>query len=112
MNVISHISRGAVVNSAEDNAKRRGIALAALAKLKQICDHPELPSISGGEDSNDFHDRVLEGKTPQELRENSGKLLFLEEMLSEFKKNKNRCLIFAQYTRMLDLIEYSVLDPR
>jgi SNF2 family DNA or RNA helicase len=49
---------------------------------------------------------------PSQIRSESGKLVFINEMLNEFKKNGNRCLIFSQFTRMLDIVEHAVLNPR
>jgi SNF2 family DNA or RNA helicase len=73
---------------AAEGIERRGQVLAALTRLKQVCDHPALF----------LHDRsVLEGR--------SGKLTRLEEMLEEALSVDDRALIFTQYAEMGRLLE-------
>ena len=73
---------------AAEGIERRGQVLAALTRLKQVCDHPALF----------LHDRsVLEGR--------SGKLTRLEEMLEEALSVGDRTLIFTQYAEMGRLLE-------
>ncbi|MGI8549636.1 MAG: SNF2-related protein [Dehalococcoidia bacterium] len=62
---------------------RRGIILATLAKLKQVCDHPALFLHDGSS---------LSGR--------SGKLTRLTEMLEEVLSLGERALIFTQYAEM------------
>ncbi|HXQ48379.1 MAG TPA: DEAD/DEAH box helicase, partial [Thermoplasmata archaeon] len=66
-----------------DGMERRGLILAALTKLKQVCDHPALL----------LHDRsAIPGR--------SGKVERLEAMLSEALEEGDRALIFTQYAEM------------
>ena len=73
--------------------QRRGRILAALTKLKQVCDHPALF----------LHDRsALEGR--------SGKLTRLCEMLEEVEAVGERALIFTQYAEMGTLLKEHLED--
>src|SRR5262249_20914546 len=66
-----------------EGIQRRGLVLATLTKLKQVCDHPALL----------LHDRSrLEGR--------SGKLARLGEMLEEVVSVGDRALVFTQYAEM------------
>lgn len=66
--------------------QRRGLILAALTKLKQLCDHP---SLLGNED-----------KTALWEIERSNKVARLLEMCEEIAAEGERCLIFTQYIDM------------
>jgi SNF2 family DNA or RNA helicase len=66
-----------------EGIRRRGLVLATLTKLKQVCDHPALF----------LHDRsALDGR--------SGKLARLTEMLEEALATGDRALVFTQYAEM------------
>lgn len=69
--------------AAADGIRRRGIILATLTKLKQVCNHP----------------RHLLGDS-SELRHRSGKLNRLTEMLEQALAEDDRVLIFTQYAEM------------
>ncbi|HKZ00485.1 MAG TPA: DEAD/DEAH box helicase [Rhabdochlamydiaceae bacterium] len=71
-----------------EGIERKGVILATLSKLKQICNHPV----------NFLND----GST---LKERSGKLTRLLEMLEEITSVKERCLIFTQYAEMGHLLK-------
>lgn len=79
--------------------RRRGLILAALTKLKQICDHPvllekereELPPV------NELHGR-------------SGKCERLLEMLEELLEEGDAALVFTQYRQMGFLLEKLITD--
>jgi SNF2 family DNA or RNA helicase len=79
--------------------RRRGLILAALTKLKQICDHPvllekekdELPPVS-------------------ELHGRSGKCERLLEMLEELLEEGDAALVFTQYRQMGLLLEAMIAD--
>ena len=68
--------------------QRRGLILAALTKLKQICNHPALFLSDGSE-----------------LPRRSGKCERLTEMLEEALAEGDRALIFTQYRQMGELLE-------
>ncbi|HLH21140.1 MAG TPA: DEAD/DEAH box helicase [Chloroflexota bacterium] len=71
-----------------EGIQRRGQILAALTKLKQVCDHPALL----------LHDAsALAGR--------SGKLARLTEMLEEVLAVGDRALIFTQYAEMGKLLQ-------
>ncbi len=63
--------------------ERRGIVLATLLRLKQICNHPALFLGDGSQ---------LEGR--------SGKLARLEEMLTDIRARGERTLVFTQFAEM------------
>ncbi len=73
----------------KDAGNRRSAVLALLTKLKQICNHPA--QLKGITDSETLDDR-------------SGKLERLVELLEEMQENKEKALIFTQYTEMGELL--------
>ena len=79
----------AAIDDAEDEMKRRGLVLAMLMKLKQICNHP----------GHFLHQ--LEGEVAGDKGEaRSGKLARLTEMMDELLDAGDRALIFSQFTEM------------
>lgn len=71
--------------------RRRGLILAALTRLKQVCDHPALLS--------------KEERATQPLTGRSGKCERLAEMLEEVIEEGDAALIFTQYREMGHLLE-------
>ena len=71
-----------------DGVQRRGIILATLMKLKQVCNHPTQFLGDGSE-----------------LADRSGKLNRLAEMLEEVRAVKERVLIFTQFAEMGKLLK-------
>jgi SNF2 family DNA or RNA helicase len=69
--------------SDSDGIKRRGLILALLTRLKQVCNHPAL---------------LLHDGSP--LQGRSGKLARLGEMLEEVVASGERALVFTQYAEM------------
>ncbi|MEN3359191.1 MAG: hypothetical protein V7637_3173 [Mycobacteriales bacterium] len=67
--------------------ERRGNVLAAMAKLKQVCNHP----------AQLLHDRSTVGGR-------SGKVARLEEVLEEILAEGDRALCFTQYTEFAELL--------
>jgi SNF2 family DNA or RNA helicase len=63
-----------------EGIQRKGLVLSSLTKLKQICNHPE---------------HFLGDRSP--LKDRSGKLARLEEMLDEVVLAGDRALVFTQY---------------
>jgi SNF2 family DNA or RNA helicase len=70
-----------------DGIERKGLILAALTKLKQICNHP----------AQFMHDS-------SSLPRRSGKLARLEEMLEEVVASGEKALIFTQFAEMGTLL--------
>ncbi len=97
-NVVDHVL--ADVDRAE-GMQRRGMVLAALVKLKQTCDHPEL--VSGDLDSNG---RSLANRLPTADR--SGKCQRLLQMLEQVVASGEKALVFTQYRRMGHLLSQMV----
>ena len=85
-------------NISSDMRKKRGIVLALLVKLKQICNHPnqylKLDMESLELDSN-----------LQEFVSQSQKLERLVEMTDEILLNGEKILIFTQFTQMGDILK-------
>jgi len=73
--------------------QRRGLILAALVKLKQVCNHPALFLSDGSE-----------------LPHRSGKCDRLTEMLDEVLAEGDRALIFTQYRAMGELLKKLMED--
>lgn len=67
---------------------RKGLVLATITRLKQICDHPVL---------------FLKDESP--LSERSGKLALLEEILDTVLAEGDKALIFTQYAQMGHLLK-------
>ena len=67
--------------------ERRGNVLAAMAKLKQVCDHPALL----------LHDRSAIGSR-------SGKVIRLEEILEEILAEGDKVLCFTQFTEFAEML--------
>jgi SNF2 family DNA or RNA helicase len=67
--------------------ERRGNVLAAMAKLKQVCNHP----------AQLLHDRSLIGTR-------SGKVIRLEEILEEILAEGDRVLCFTQFTEFAEML--------
>jgi SNF2 family DNA or RNA helicase len=70
-----------------DGVQRRGRVLAAMAKLKQVCNHPAV---------------LLHDGSPVGHR--SGKVARLEEVLAELLAEGDRALMFTQFTEFADLL--------
>jgi SNF2 family DNA or RNA helicase len=73
--------------------ERRGQILAALTKLKQICNHPAL---------------FLQDGSPLEGR--SGKLSRLEDMISEAIAEGDKALIFTQFSGMGAMLKHHLQE--
>jgi SNF2 family DNA or RNA helicase len=71
-----------------DGIQRKGVILATLAKLKQVCNHPA---------------HFLGDNSP--LPGRSGKLERLTEMLEEALAEGDKALLFTQFTEMGDLLK-------
>lgn len=65
--------------------ERKGIILAALTQLKQLCNHPSL---------------YLKEPQPEDVLARSSKLERLLAMVRELREEGDRCLIFTQYVEM------------
>ncbi|MHA6509034.1 DEAD/DEAH box helicase [Tessaracoccus sp. Y1736] len=70
-----------------EGIERRGNVLAAMTKLKQVCNHP----------AQLLHDRSPIGRR-------SGKIIRLEDILDEILAEGDRVLCFTQYTEFAELL--------
>ena len=90
-----------VVDAAEDEIavsggmKRRGLVLALLARLKQVCNHP---AHFLGDNSR------IGGR--------SGKLERLEEIVDEVRERGERLLVFTQFTEMGEMLQRHLRETR
>jgi SNF2 family DNA or RNA helicase len=73
--------------SSTEGIERRGNVLAAMAKLKQVCNHPALL----------LHDR-------SEVGARSGKIIRLEEILEEILAEGDKALCFTQFTEFAEML--------
>ncbi|MDP2935475.1 MAG: DEAD/DEAH box helicase [Dehalococcoidia bacterium] len=76
-----------------EGINRKGLVLATLMKLKQVCNHPA---------------HFLQDGSPLEGR--SGKLLRLVEMLEEALAEGDRALVFTQYAEMGQMLKAHLQD--
>ncbi len=77
-----------------EGIERKGAILAALTRLKQICDHPLLASPETPPDAERSAEEIAA------LVAGSSKLERLLEMVKELRDEGDRCLIFTQYIGM------------
>jgi SNF2 family DNA or RNA helicase len=78
---------------AADGIRRRALVLAALTRLKQVCDHPAL---------------LLKDNEP--LAGRSGKCERLVEMLEEVLEEGDAALVFTQFREMGHLLERTIAE--
>lgn len=81
------------IENAEEDIERRGLILATLMKLKQVCNHPA----QFVADSSSLPGR-------------SGKLARLEEMLEEVLATGEKALIFSQFAEMGTLLRHHLQE--
>lgn len=81
--------------------RRRGLILAALTRLKQICDHPALLELS----ADTSEEKETSAPKAGSLTGRSGKVERLVEMLEEVLDEGDAALIFTQYRQMGHLLE-------
>jgi len=93
-----------ISDMSSDVRKKRGIILALLVKLKQICNHPSQYL------KLDLEASELENNL-QEFVSQSQKLERLIEMTDEVLLNGEKVLIFTQFTQMGDILK-SVLEQK
>ncbi|KAJ1940404.1 putative ATPase [Linderina pennispora] len=73
-----------------------------LMQLRKVCQHPYLfdfPLINPSDPESEF-------LIDEQLVRSSGKLLVLDRLLPELFKNGHRVLIFSQFARVLDILEF------
>lgn len=80
-----------------EGIQRKGLVLATLAKLKQVCNHP----------AQFLGDRSA---ATGDLGARSGKLARLAEMLEEVLAVGERALLFTQFTEMGDIVKAHLQD--
>ena len=88
--VVDHLLQEA---EAAEGMKRRGLVLAALTRLKQICNHPAQAAGDGSK---------LAGR--------SGKLARFDELVADLVDAEERALVFTQYREMGLLLQRHISD--
>lgn len=83
--------QGSPPDGKQNSMQRRGLVLATLTRLKQICNHPAHFLAAGGEE-------------PGRLSDRSGKLNRFDELVTELLEAEERALIFTQYREMGELL--------
>jgi len=89
----SHVSRMLAEVDRTEGMQRRGLVLATLVRLKQICNHPSHLLRDWSED---------QATTPDPAR--SGKCVRLIEMLQEVLAEREQALVFTQFRQMALLL--------
>jgi SNF2 family DNA or RNA helicase len=100
------VDRSLVEIESAEGIQRRGMILALLVKLKQVCNHPAL--FKGGDDQETDTNEAVSASAmthPSTFRNLSGKLQRLEEMLEEVLSEGDRCLIFTQFAQWGKLLQ-------
>lgn len=88
---------------AAEGIQRKGIILALLVKLKQICNHPTLFLKEAAESDHSTKSKIPSSQAVFESR--SGKLQRLSEMLEEVVSEGDRALIFTQFAEWGKLLK-------
>lgn len=86
-----------VAIESSEGIQRRGMILALLTKLKQVCNHPMLYERD--------ETKKREALQPSAFRTFSGKLQRLDEMLEELLSEGDRALIFTQFAEWGKLLQ-------
>ncbi|MBM0740754.1 DEAD/DEAH box helicase [Phormidium sp. CLA17] len=92
---------------AADGIQRKGIILALITKLKQICNHPDLFLKGATAEESEAVEGQDKTKNPDlaSFQSRSGKLQRLEEMLEEVVAEGDRALIFTQFAEWGKLLK-------
>lgn len=95
-------------------------AFAALTMLRKICNHPDLASADGklrwadvkreldaaaAEGEEEEGEGVYDGSSGGATWDDSGKLVILSKLLSTWKRDGDKVLVFSQSRGMLDMVE-------
>ncbi|MBW4581674.1 MAG: DEAD/DEAH box helicase [Tildeniella nuda ZEHNDER 1965/U140] len=108
------VDRSLAEIEAAEGIQRKGIILALLVKLKQICNHPALFLKEEGREGKDKGSRIKDKSSDGDLAfslhtsaflTRSGKLQRLEEMLEEVVAEGDRALIFTQFAEWGKLLK-------
>ncbi len=78
-----------------DGMARRGLILATLSRLKQVCAHPAL---------------LLKEDQPDNISGRSRKVERLLEMIADLRQQGDSCLIFTQFIRMGRLLQEVLME--
>ncbi|MCL6517758.1 MAG: DEAD/DEAH box helicase [Alicyclobacillus sp.] len=90
--------------AALDGMERRGLVLATLTKLKQVCNHPLAFLKADADPVGLSASRSGRGARGRRLRGRSEKLERLVEMVEEVRAEGERCLVFTQFVETGELL--------
>ncbi|MDF2923188.1 MAG: family helicase [Paenibacillaceae bacterium] len=79
--------------------ERRGLILATITRLKQVCDHPLLLTKGNAGSTGN----IVEAES--KIVSQSSKLVRLLEMVEELRSEGDKCLIFTQFVEMGHLLQ-------
>ncbi|MBC7972920.1 MAG: DEAD/DEAH box helicase [Verrucomicrobia bacterium] len=99
------VDRSLAEIEAAEGIQRKGIILALLVKLKQICNHPALFLKDESSRMKDKSDDLAFSLNTSAFLTRSGKLQRLEEMLEEVVAEGDRALIFTQFAEWGKLLK-------
>lgn len=86
---------------AAEGIRRRGLVLATLGRLKQICNHPVLSTMEPGDDASGL---IGDAAGMSQLVHRSGKCRRMLELLDEVVASGGHALVFTQFRRMGHLL--------
>ena len=86
-----------------DGIQRRGLVLAGIVRLKQICNHPA--NLAEDVQLKNLRESNAEVGNIARQAKRSGKVQLLLDRLEEVIGSRDQALIFTQYRRMGDLLE-------
>jgi SNF2 family DNA or RNA helicase len=98
--------------------ERRGLILATLTRLKQVCDHPDLLVKKDGDNrapaARSKSRGMTRGESPlnKETAASSSKLARLLEMVEELRSEGDKCLIFTQFVEMGHILQHTLQKER
>lgn len=107
------VERSLVEIESADGIQRKGMILALITKLKQVCNHPSLFKPDGSDTKSTSKNGSKTSKAqpalliphPDSFESQSGKLQRLSEMLEEVLAEGDRCLIFTQFAEWGKLLK-------
>jgi SNF2 family DNA or RNA helicase len=106
------VEQSLVAIESAEGIQRKGMILALLTKLKQICNHPDLydPTAEEVETAPATKRKrtkspAASASSPSLFLHRSGKLQRLSEMLEEMLSEGDRCLIFTQFAEWGKLLK-------
>lgn len=99
------VERSLVEIESAEGIQRKGMILALLTRLKQVCNHPELPAAKEDDKGEKSELHTSPSREPDKFQRQSGKLQRLSEMLEEVLSEGDRCILFTQFAEWGKLLK-------